>query len=197
MASADFCLITPIVADRRAFVSGFRIRQRFHPFQDGPQSDFHNPNERRLMQISPDRDVNYRYTTAAFLVASGDYSTCLRRASLPSPGLRYVVLTHPETGPYMLFLFPGSSPGQAKLIALHSGLPLPLVALAFGSPYASLQTFRPFLTETPLPSANTFVNLLKILTLIGFTHRGLLPHKFTPMPGVHNRLQRTALTLRC
>jgi hypothetical protein len=81
-----------------------------------------------------------------------------------------VVLTHPETGPYMLFLFPGSSPGQAKLIALHSGLPLPLVALACGSPYASLQPFRPFLTETPLPSANTFVNVLNTLT--GFTYRG-------------------------
>jgi hypothetical protein len=95
-----------------------------------------------------------------------------------------VVLTHPETGPYMLFLFPGSSPGQAKLIALHSGLPLPLVALALGSPYASLQPFRPFLTETPLPSANTFVNVLNTLT--GFTYRGLAPHKFTPMPGVHH-----------
>jgi len=59
---------------------------------------------------------------------------------LPNPGLRYVVpirqaqghpvqsrrvLTYPETGPYMPFLFPGSSPGQAKLIALHSGLDAP------------------------------------------------------------------------
>jgi hypothetical protein len=26
----------------------------------------------------------------------------------------------------------------------------------------------------------------------GFTHRGPAPHKFTPMPGVHNRLQGTA-----
>ena len=65
--------------------------------------------ERPLVrQISPDKNVNYRYTTAAFLVAPGDYPTCLRQASLPNPGLRYVVLTHPETGPYMLFLFVGS-----------------------------------------------------------------------------------------
>ena len=107
---------------------------------------------------------------------------------LPNPGLRYVVLTHPETGPYMLFLFPGSSPGQAKLIALHLGLPLPLVALACGSPYASLQSFRPRLAATPLPSANTYVNKSKDL-LTGFTYRGLTPHKFTPMPGVHKRMQ--------
>jgi hypothetical protein len=83
------------------------------------------------------------------------------------------MLTHPETGPYILFLFPESSPGQAKLIALHSGLPLALVPLSCGSPYASLQPFRPFLTEMPLPSANTFVNVLKTLTLTGFTYRGL------------------------
>jgi hypothetical protein len=82
-----------------------------------------------------------------------------------------VVLTDPVIGPYMLFLFPGSSPGQAKLIALHLGLPPPLVPLALGSPYASLQPFRPFLAETPSPLANTFVNVLKTLTLTGLTYR--------------------------
>jgi hypothetical protein len=40
---------------------------------------------------------------------------------LPNPGLCYMVLTYPETRPYMLFLSPGSSPGQAWLIALHHG----------------------------------------------------------------------------
>jgi hypothetical protein len=74
-----------------------------------------------------------------------------------------------------------------RLIALHSGLPLPLVALACGSPYALLQPFRPFLTETPLPSANTFVKMFNTLT--GFTYRGLPPHKFTPMPGVHKSVE--------
>jgi len=71
-----------------------------------------------------------------------------------------------------------------RLIALHPGLPLLSVALACGSPYASLQPFKPFLTKTPLPSANTFVNLLNSLT--GFTYRELSPHKFMPMPGVHH-----------
>ena len=81
MAAADFCLITEHVAMQGAV---------FRP---------------PVRQISPDKDVNYRYTTTAFLVASGDYPTSLRQASLPNPGFRYVVLTHPETGPYMLFLF--------------------------------------------------------------------------------------------
>ena len=77
-----------------------------------------------------------------------------------------------------------------RLIALHSGLPLPLVTLACGSPYASLQPFRRSLAVPPLPSANTFVNVLNTLT--GFMYRGLPPHKFTPMPGVHLSVQVTA-----
>jgi len=44
-----------------------------------------------------------------------------------------------------------------------------------------------------LPSASTFVNMFNILT--GFTYRGLTPHKLTPMPGVHNRLEN-GLALR-
>ena len=45
-----------------------------------------------------------------------------------------------------------------RLIALHSRLPLPLVALACGSPYASLQPFRPRLAAIPLPSAIIYAN---------------------------------------
>ncbi len=119
-----------------------------------PHSALHSPGERQLSQISQDKNVNFRYATAAFLVASGDYPTCLRQASLLNPGLCYVVLTYPETGALYAV-------SVRRLITLHSGLPLPLVVLACGSPYASLQPFRPFLTETPLPSANTFVNILK------------------------------------
>jgi hypothetical protein len=47
-------------------------------------------------QISPDKNVNCRYTTAAFTL------------SPESVGLRHVVLTCPETRPYMLFLSVGS-----------------------------------------------------------------------------------------
>jgi hypothetical protein len=42
----------------------------------------------------------------------------------------------------------------------------------------------------PLPSASILINMFSILT--GFTYRGLAPHKFTPMPGVHQRIQRIA-----
>jgi len=50
-------------------------------------------------------------------------------------------------------------------------------------------SFGRSLTVPPLPSASTFVNMFNILT--GFTYRGLSPHKFTPMPGVHLTLHRT------
>jgi hypothetical protein len=45
------------------------------------------------------------------------------------------------------------------------------------------------LTVPPLSSASILVNMFTILT--GFTYRGLSPHKFTPMPGVHKAIQRT------
>ncbi|MFH0825236.1 MAG: hypothetical protein V2B18_20995, partial [Pseudomonadota bacterium] len=32
------------------------------------------------------------------------------------------------------------------------------------------------------------------MTLAGFTYRGLSPHEFTPMPGVHQTLKRTRTT---
>jgi len=61
--------------------------------------------------------------------------------------------------------------------------------LLVGSQLCTRASFRPFLTETPLPLANTFVNVLTTLT--GFTYKGLPPHKFTPMPDVHNKMQLT------
>ena len=58
------------------------------------------------------------------------------------------------------------------------------------SPSVSLPlcfAFRQPLARLPLPSANVWVTVIRIVT--GFTHRGLAPHEFTPMPGVHNRLR--------
>ena len=49
----------------------------------------------------------------------------------------------------------------------------------------------PILTDTPLPSARTFVSIPHMSGHPWFSYRGLSPHKFTPMPGVHDRLQLT------
>jgi len=114
----------------------FVSRYRAQPFPSiagtwsagSPSRHFHQTDcgsslDRYVGQISPDKNVSFRDTTAAF--------TLFPR----TPGFVHVVQTHPETGPCMLFLFPGSSPGQAWLIALHSGF-LQTVprgsALAFG-----------------------------------------------------------------
>jgi hypothetical protein len=98
-------------------------------------------------QISPDKDVNCRYTTAAFTLSpeSGASSCC---ADLPGDWALYAVSVR-------------------RLIAL---------------PEASS---RRSLTVPPLPSASIWANDLNTLT--GFTHRGLTPHKFTPVPGVHKK----------
>jgi hypothetical protein len=59
-------------------------------------------------QISPDKNVNFHDATATFTVSPES------RALSCGAGL-------PETRPCMPFLFPGSGPGQAWLIALRSG----------------------------------------------------------------------------
>src|SRR3990172_3384548 len=82
---------------------------------------------------------------------------------LPNPGFRHVVLTNPETGPCMLFLFVGSQ-------------------------LCTPASFGRFLAVPPLPLANTCVN---VLTLTGFMYRGLSPHKFTPVPGVPSSIKAT------
>jgi hypothetical protein len=72
MAFADFCSIT-------ATFTAPRLSYEMH-----------------VEQISPDKNVNCHYTTAAFTLFP------------ESMGLRHVVLTCPETRPYMLFLSVGS-----------------------------------------------------------------------------------------
>ena|SRR3989339_639206 len=83
------------------FRFSLRIRWRFHPFQDGPQSDFHSLNECYFRQISPDKNVNFRYTTAAFTLSpeSGALLCC---ANSPGDWALYAVSVR-------------------RLIALHSG----------------------------------------------------------------------------
>jgi hypothetical protein len=65
-----------------------------------------------IAQISPDKDVLARRSASA---RRRELSVHKRRIYLVSRtcGLCCVVPTRPETKPYMRFLFPGSSPGQA------------------------------------------------------------------------------------
>jgi hypothetical protein len=61
--------------------------------------------------------------------------------------------------------------------------------LFVGSQLCTRTSFRRPLAVPPLSSANTFAKMFNTLT--GFTYRGLSPHKFTPMPGVHKKMQGT------
>jgi hypothetical protein len=101
MASADFCLITPHVA---------------------MQSAVFRPHAR---QISPDKNVNFRYTTAAFTLSpESRASSC--GADLPGDWALYAVSVR-------------------RLIALHSGLAAPFgrfrLRLTFRFASLRLQTF--------------------------------------------------------
>ena len=68
--------------------------------------------------------------------------------------------------------------------------------LSVGSHLCARASFRPPLAGLPLPSASSY-----ICPTIGhyrYSYRGLSPHKFMPMSGVHKALQPTVLPpLRC
>jgi len=66
MASADFCPVTPRVAAGRAAGSGGRVRWRIRAFRRGPQSGSRNPLRPPAGQTSPNKDMNFHCTTAAF-----------------------------------------------------------------------------------------------------------------------------------
>jgi len=123
MASADSCPVTAAVASGRA------IRKQW-----------------LAGQVSPDKNVNCRYTTAAFTM------------SPESVGLRHVVLTCPDDGLVCCFC------SSAHSFALR----LPSDPSSRRRPCLRLVLDVPCLT-----------------TVTGFLYRGLSPHKFTPMTGVH------------
>ena len=95
-------------------------------------------------QISPDKNVNFHYTTAAFTLSPESWaSTCCtlkgRPAGLPGDQALYAVSVR-------------------RLTVLLSRLPFPLVTLAYGSPFALLKPFGRSLAVPPLFSANTSAN---------------------------------------
>jgi len=57
-----------------------------------------------------------------------------------------------------------------------------MLFLFVGSSFCTQASFGRSLAIPPLPLASTFAN---VFTLTGFKYRGLAPHKFTPVPGVH------------
>lgn len=83
-----------------------RIRWRFHPFQDGPQSDFHSSTDRQLRQISPDKDVNCGCTTAAFTL-SPEPGASLCCANLPGDWALYAISVRRLTALHSGFLQTG------------------------------------------------------------------------------------------
>jgi hypothetical protein len=95
--------------------------------------------------------INCQCTTAAFTLS-------------PVPGgLCHLVLTRPETEPFMWFV-------------------------SVGSHLCAWASFRPPLT-LPLPSASSAI--YPTIGHYRYSYRGLSTHKFMPMSGVHHALQPT------
>jgi hypothetical protein len=61
--------------------------------------------------------------------------------------------------------------------------------VSLGSHVCTPASFRQILAELPLPSASGYSRRMR---RVGYSHRGLSPHKLMPMSGAHPSLQRTA-----
>ena len=107
----------------------------------------------KVEQISPDKNVNCRYTTAAFTI------------SPESMGLRHVVLTCPDDV---------------------------LVCCFCSSAHSFALRLPPDPSSRRRPCLRLVLGLRCLTTVLGFMYRGLAPHKFTPMPGVHQSLHPIA-----
>jgi hypothetical protein len=118
MTSADFCPIDFRIAPEAALRQCGRVLWRIQAFRPGPQSGSQNAMTLAgvlVEQISPDKNVNCRDTTAAFTV-SPESRALLCCANLPGDSALYVVSIR-------------------RLIALHSGFLRTVPrgsALAFG-----------------------------------------------------------------
>ncbi len=127
---------------------GSRVRWRFHGFLRGPQSGSRNPSRPHSGQISPNKNMNFPCTTAAFTLS-------------PAPdGFRHLVLTRPGTGPSMRFL-------------------------SVDSHFCARAPFRHPLAGLPLASASSYIGLNS--RHYRCSYRGLSPHQFMPISGVHKR----------
>ena len=134
-----------------------RVRWLSHGFRRGPQAGSRSLSRPQAGQISPNKNMNFLRTTAAFTLS-------------PVPGgFRHHVLTHPETGPSMRCLFVGSH-------------------------VCARASFRPALTDLPLPSASSYSDPKD--GHYRYSYRGPSPHQFMPMSGVHSACSRRALRAR-
>jgi hypothetical protein len=168
--SADFCLLTRHVAMpgaagfvmRRCLFCG-SLRDSYPPTANGHAGFLVNRvNLFRILlmslpphgkQISPDKNVNFPCTTAAF--------------TLPPEPAGFVVLCQ-----------------LAQELSLVCGFCPSARTFALQLPSDGRSPSRPCL-RLVLLIVSTNINTIR------FSYRGLSPHKFTPMPGVHNRLQAT------
>jgi len=155
---------------------GVRVRWRFQGFPPGPQSGSHGHVRPHGVQISPDKDMtnlsgtNLDARSAPAGAAPGmaqisfPYTTAAFTLPRDTGGLHHVVLTRPGTEPSMRFL-------------------------SVGSYVCARASFRQHLAVMPLPSASSCHYLERQCRV---SYRGLAPHQFMPMPGVHNKIQPSA-----
>lgn len=100
--------------------------------------------------------------------------------SAPAPG------HEPSVHNRRIYPAPGHH-GLRHLVLTRPGAEPSMRFLFVGSHLCARASFGQVLAALPLPSASSYPDC------IGSSHRGLSPHQFMPMSGVHKRLQPTRL----
>jgi len=115
MVSADFCPNLSQRVTSQAAMFSYPVRNScqliayWHAwawYPGGPTGSYHRNKTSHDKQISPDKNMNFRSTTASFT----PWDRIIQRGEpYPmNPGLCYHVPTYPRTRPSMMFLFVGS-----------------------------------------------------------------------------------------
>ena len=152
----------------------------------------------RDAQISPDKSVNFPCTNAAFTLSPEPVGFVVLSACVCLHADRCQLARRLSLVCGFCFLRLRSGQALSRTFALQ--LRLKALLKAGTVPYCWLLT--------PPPSCLRLVLLIVFLIMntFRFSYRGLpacalhadrSPHKFTPMPGVHYQLERTAATARC
>ena len=139
--------------------------------------------------ISPLFPVTHAYPSPEPVIYFRDWTIILRYPEIIHPCLRAGTCLPPHRGRQAHRQAASEILDQLLIPVLHGDKPT-----SPGQLFDPPPSFNHRVTATPLPSANTFVKMFNILA--GFTYRGLSPHKFTPMPGVHKSLQWIFTSLR-
>ncbi len=174
MPSADFCLLTRHVSIQGA--AGFIMRRWLVCVSN---RDSYPPDSKQICLVLLVTRLNLFRILLMILLPHGNQISQDKNVSFPCTTDAFTLPLEPAGFVVLCQL--------AQELSLICGFCSSARTFAIGLP-------SDLLTETPLPSARTFVSIYSY-EHHRFSYRGLPPHKLTLMLGVHNQIEATGNSL--